>query len=104
MIKAVKLDRIFELGEGTDRHRLIAEWHETVGIGYPKDCIATCWTSEKYLWPELQALKGQRVWLRLRGDKITGVEREMPGWICYEAVGEILDDGRLLLDLPPWDR
>jgi hypothetical protein len=104
MIKAVKLDSVFEMGEGTYRHRLIAEWHETVGIGFPKDDLATCHVFEKHLWPELYALKGQRVWLRLRGDRIVGVEPEDPGWTCFEAVGWELDDGGLMLDVPPWDK
>jgi hypothetical protein len=104
MIKTAKLDHIFEMGEGTDRHRLLAEWHETIGIGYPKDDLATCQASEKALWPELYALKGQRVWLRLRRDRIVGVEREKTGWTCFEAVGVDWGDGIMVLDLPPWDR
>lgn len=109
MIKAVKLQSVFEMGEGTERHRLLAEWHETVGIGYPKDDLATCYESEKDLWPELYAMKGQRVWLRLRPDgigrkKIVGAEPEKPGWTCFEAVGWELDDGTLIMDIPPWDR
>ena len=104
MIRAVKLDRVFELGEGTDRHRLILEWHDTVGIGYPKDDLATCQESEKELWPELYALKGQRVWLRLRGDRIVGVEREELGCTCFEAVGVDWGDGIMVLDIPPWDK
>ena len=87
MIKTVNLESVFEMGQSTDRHRLIAEWHETVGIGYPKDDLATCLASEKDLWPELYALKGQRVWLSLRGDRIIGVEPEKPGCTCFEAVG-----------------
>lgn len=116
MIKAVKLESVFEMGVGTERHRLLVEWHETVGIGYPKDDLATCYPSEKdflsgkELWPELYALNGQRVWLRLRPDgwkrkKIVGVEPEEPGWIpLCEAVGWELEDGRLLLDVPAWDK
>lgn len=109
MIKATKLDSLFEMGDGTSRHRLIAEWHETVGIGFPKDNLATCYPSEKELWPKLQALKGQRVWLTLRPDgikrkKIVGVEPEKSGWTCFEAVGWYLEDGRLMLDIPPWDK
>ena len=64
--------------EGTHRHRLMAEWHETVGIGYPKDELATCYVSDKQLWPDLFSLKGQRVWLTLHGHRIIGVEREKP--------------------------
>ena len=104
MIKAVKPDRIFELGEGTDRHRLIVEWNETVGIGYPKDEVATCQASEKELWPELRALKGQKVWLTLRRDRIMGVERAIPGCTCFEAVGVDWGDGIMVLDIPPWDK
>lgn len=103
MIKAVKLERVFEMGESTNRHRLIAEWHETLGIGFPKDDLATCQASAKELWPELYALKGQRVWLRLRGHTIFGVEREKPGWTCFEAVGVDWGDGIMVLDVPPWD-
>src|SRR5579863_10116886 len=87
MIKAVKLDSVFEMGEGTNRHRLLVEWHETSGIGFPTDPLATCPVSQKELWTDLYALKGQRVWLRLRGDTIIGVEREEQGWSCFEAVG-----------------
>lgn len=99
MLKAVKLEAVFEMGVGTDRHRLMVEWHETVGIGYPKDDLATCYPSEKdfisgkELWPELYALNGQRVCLRLRPDgfrrkKVIGVEPQEPGWIpICEAVG-----------------
>lgn len=58
MIKTVKMDSVFEMGEGTDQHRLVVEWHETVGIGVPKDELATCPASAKELWPELYALKG----------------------------------------------
>lgn len=104
MIKTVKLDRVFELSEGTDWHRLIAEWHETVGIGYPKDRIATCQASDKDLWPKLRTLKGQQVWLSSRRDRIVGVERAMPGWTCFEAVGVDWGDGVMVLDIPPWDR
>jgi hypothetical protein len=104
MIKAVKLDSVFEMGEGTERHRLLAEWHETVGIGYPKDALARCSASEKELWSELYALKGQRVWLLLRRDRIVGVERAMPGWTCFEAVGVDCGDGLMVLDIPPWDK
>jgi hypothetical protein len=104
MIKTVKLDSVFEMGEGTPRHRLLVEWHETVGIGYPKGALATCEASEQELWPALYALKGQRVRLTLRRDRITGVERATRGWICFEAVGWELEDGRLMLDIPPWDK
>lgn len=104
MIRTVKLERVFDAGESTPHHRLIAEWHETVGIGYPKDALATCYASEKDIWPALRALQGQRVWLRLRGDRIVGVEPEKPGRICFEAVGWELEDGRFMLDVPPWDK
>jgi len=104
MIKTVKLDSVFEMGEGTNRHRLIAEWHETVGIGYPKDNLATCYASDNELWPELHTLRGQRVWLHLRRDRIVGVEPEKPGWTCFEAVGVDWCDGIMVLDIPPWDR
>jgi hypothetical protein len=104
MIKTLTLDSVFEMGEGTNRHRLIAEWHETDGIGYPKDVLATCLASDKKLWPELYALKGQRVWLSLRGDRIVGVEPEKPGWTCFEAVGLDWGDGIMVLDIPPWDK
>jgi hypothetical protein len=103
MIKTVKLDSVFEMGEGTERHRLLAEWHETVGIGYPKDRLATCYASEKDIWPELRALRGQRVWLCLRGDKITGAELAKPGWDCFEAIGEDWGDGVMVLSLAPWE-
>jgi hypothetical protein len=28
MIKTVKMDSVFEIGEGTDQHRLMVEWHD----------------------------------------------------------------------------
>ncbi len=78
MIKTVTLDSVFEMGEGTNRHRLIAEWHETIGIGYPKDNLATCYPSDNELWPKLHALKGRRVWLHLRRDRVVGESRKDP--------------------------
>jgi hypothetical protein len=104
MIKTVTLESVFEIGESTDRHRLVVEWHETVGIGCPKEDLATCLASEKELWAELYALKGRRVWLSLRGDRIIGVEPEKHGCTCFEVVGLDWGDGIMVLDIPPWDR
>ncbi len=96
IIKAVKLDRAFELGTG-DRHRLILEWHETVGFGKPKDPIAICHQSEKHLWEKIQKLVGWRVLLHLNGDNVMGIERDLveivirriyiTGWYDKETLG-----------------
>ena len=96
VIKAVKLDRVFELGTG-DRHRLILEWHETVGYGRPKDPLAICQQSEKHLWDKIKRLVGWKVLLHLNGDNVVEIERHMveivihriyiTGWYDQENLG-----------------
>jgi hypothetical protein len=104
-IRPCKPDNVFEMGEGTVRHRLIVEWHETVGIGYPKDEIATCQSSAKHFWLKLRPFKGRRVLLHLLGNNIVGVERDTPpGWTEFDAIGIDLGNGILALDVAPWDR